>query len=146
MQDRIIEFANVLRRNGLRVSLSENVDAFRALELLGIEHPALFRVALRSTLVKRTVDLKPFEDLFDFFFYGIGRSLNDAEQQLIEQLNISPQEFQQLLERLQKIMREMEGELSELTRAVLSGDAGKLEQMLREAAAHEADRGSGESF
>jgi uncharacterized protein len=80
MQDRIIEFANVLRRNGLRVSLSENVDAFRALELLGIEHPALFRVALRSTLVKRTVDLKPFEDLFDFFFYGIGRSLNDAEQ------------------------------------------------------------------
>ena len=146
MQDRIIEFANVLRHNGLRVSLSENVDAFRALELLGIENPALFRVALRSTLVKRTIDLKAFEDLFDFFFYGIGHSVNDAEQRLMEQLNMSPQEFQQLLERLQTIIRQMEGELSELTRAVLSGDAGKLERMLREAAAHEAERARGESF
>ena len=31
MEDRIVEFANVLRRNGIRVSLSENMDAFRAL-------------------------------------------------------------------------------------------------------------------
>ena len=39
MQDRIIEFSNVLRRNGVRVSLSENIDAFRAIDLLGIENP-----------------------------------------------------------------------------------------------------------
>ena len=31
MEQRIIEFANVLRRNGVRVSLSENMDVFRAL-------------------------------------------------------------------------------------------------------------------
>ncbi|MGH7783162.1 MAG: hypothetical protein ACREO5_04890, partial [Candidatus Binatia bacterium] len=118
MQHRIIEFANVLRRNGVRVSLSENVDAFRALDLLGIESPALFRTALRSTLVKRTVDLKPFDELFDFFFYGIGRSLNQADQQLMEQLGLSPQEFQKLLEQIQKFIKQMEGELSELTRAI----------------------------
>ena len=70
MQDRIIEFANVLRRNGVRVSLSENVDAFRAVDLLGIENPLLFRAALRATLVKRSVDLVSFEELFDFFFFG----------------------------------------------------------------------------
>jgi uncharacterized protein with von Willebrand factor type A (vWA) domain len=29
MENRIIEFANVLRRNGVRVSVSENMDAFR---------------------------------------------------------------------------------------------------------------------
>jgi uncharacterized protein len=53
MEDRIIEFANVLRRNGVRVSLSENMDAFRALELIGIRDPSLFRNALRTTLIKR---------------------------------------------------------------------------------------------
>ena len=42
MEDRIIEFANVLRRNGVRVSLSENMDAFRALELIGIRDPFCF--------------------------------------------------------------------------------------------------------
>ena len=70
MQDQIIEFANVLRRNGVRVSLSENIDAFRAIDLLGIEDPSLFRAALRTTLVKRTIDLRPFDELFDLFFLG----------------------------------------------------------------------------
>ena len=72
MEDRIVEFANVLRRNGVRVSLSENMDAFRALGLVGIQDPHLFRHALRTTLVKRAGDVKPFEELFDFFFLGIG--------------------------------------------------------------------------
>jgi uncharacterized protein with von Willebrand factor type A (vWA) domain len=53
MEDRIVEFANVLRRNGVRVSLSENIDAFRALRLIGIHEPSLFRDALRATLVKQ---------------------------------------------------------------------------------------------
>ena len=51
MEERIIEFAGVLRRNGIRVSLSENMDAFRALELIGIGDPLLFRNALRNTLL-----------------------------------------------------------------------------------------------
>jgi hypothetical protein len=86
MQDQIIELANVLSRNGLRESLSENIDAFRAIELLGIENAPQFRDALRTTLVKRAVDLRPFEELFDFFFLGIGQSLNQADQRLMEQL------------------------------------------------------------
>ena len=53
MEARVIEFANILRRNGIRVSLSENMDAFRALELIGIADPQLFRNALRTTLIKR---------------------------------------------------------------------------------------------
>ena len=68
MEDRIVEFANVLRRNGVRVSLSENMDAFQALGLVGVRDPHLFRNALRTTLVKRASDVKPFEELFDFFF------------------------------------------------------------------------------
>ncbi|MPZ77016.1 MAG: VWA domain-containing protein [Deltaproteobacteria bacterium] len=146
MQDRIIEFANVLRRNGVRVSLSENVDAFRAVDLLGIENPSLFRAALRSTLVKRTVDLRPFEELFDFFFFGMGQSLNQADQQLMEQLGLTPQEFQKLLEQVETFLKQMEGELSDLTRALLRGDKGELERLLRQAAAVEAQEGTAESF
>jgi uncharacterized protein len=146
MQDRIIEFSNVLRRNGVRVSLSENIDAFRAIDLLGIENPLLFRAALRSTLVKRTVDLRAFEELFDSFFLGIGQSLNQADQQLMQQLGLSPQEFQKLLEQIDKFLQQMEGELSALTRALLRGNKGEMERLLRQAAASEADQGSAESF
>jgi uncharacterized protein len=146
MQDRIIEFSNVLRRNGVRVSLSENIDAFRAIDLLGIENPSLFRAALRSTLVKRTVDLRAFEELFDFFFFGIGQSLNQADQQLMQQLGLSPQEFQKLLEQIEKFVKQMEGELSALTRALLRGNKGEMERLLRQAAASEADQGSAERF
>jgi uncharacterized protein with von Willebrand factor type A (vWA) domain len=146
MQDRIIEFANVLRRNGVRVSLSENIDAFRAVDLLGVENASQFRAALRTTLVKRTIDLRPFEELFDFFFLGIGQSLNQADQQLMDQLGLSPQEFQNLLDRIDRFVKQMEGELSDLTRALLSGNKGELERLLRQAAAAEAERGSNQSF
>ncbi|MBI2230523.1 MAG: hypothetical protein HYU46_15670 [Deltaproteobacteria bacterium] len=57
MEERVIEFANVLRRNGVRVSLAENMDAFRALKSLGIADPLLFRHALRATLIKRGSDI-----------------------------------------------------------------------------------------
>lgn len=146
MQDRIIEFANILRRNGVRVSLAENLDAFRAIDLLGIESPLQFRAALRSTLVKRTVDLRPFDELFDFFFFGIGSSLEQADQQLMEQLGLTPAEFQKLLEQIQSFLRQMEGQLSELARALLGGDKGELERILREAASLEARQGTPESF
>ena len=59
MEDRIVEFAAVLRRNGIRVSLAESMDSFRALELTGIADPLLFRHALLTTLVKRATDVKP---------------------------------------------------------------------------------------
>ncbi len=146
MQERIIEFANVLRRNGVRVSLSENVDAFRAIDLLGIDDPALFRSALRSTLVKRAVDLKPFDELFDFFFFGIGRSLDQADQRMMEELGLTPQQYQHFLEQIQRYLREMEGELSDLTRALLSGDIAEVERLLREAAAAEQQQGSTAGF
>lgn len=146
MQGRIIEFANVLRRNGVRVSLSENVDAFRAIDLLGLEDPALFRSALRSTLVKRTVDLKPFDELFDFFFLGIGNALSQADERLMGQLNLTPQQFQQLVEQIQEFLKKMEGDLSGLTRALLSGDRAELERLLRDAVTLELQQGSGAGF
>ena len=146
MEDRIVEFANVLRRNGVRVSLSENMDAFRALGLIGIRDPLLFRNALRTTLVKRASDVKPFEELFDFFFLGIGEAIDSLDRRIMEELGLTPEQFQQMLEQIQRLLKEMEGDLSELTRALLTANRGELERLLREAASQEGEAGSPDSF
>ena len=146
MEDRIVEFTNVLRRNGMRVSLSENMDAFRALGLIGIQDPLLFRNALRSTLVKRPSDMRPFEELFDYFFLGIGEALDALDRRIMEELGLTAEQFQQMLEQIQRLLKQMEGDLSELTRALLTANRGELERLLREAASQEADSGSLDSF
>lgn len=146
MEDRIIEFANVLRRNGMRVSLSENMDAFRALGLVGLHDPLLFRNALRATLVKRSSDLRPFDELFDFFFLGIGRVIDSLDRRMMEELGLTPEEFQQMVEQVQILLQGMPGDLSGLTRALLTAERGELERLLREAAHHEAEAGSLEGF
>ncbi len=146
MDDQIVEFANVLRRNGVRVSLSENMDAFRALALLGIGDAALFRNALRTTLVKRASDVKPFEELFDYFFLGIGQAMDALDRRIMEELGLTPKEFQELLEQIQRLLKTMEGELSELTRALLTDNRAELERLLREAASQEAESIYPETF
>jgi uncharacterized protein len=146
MEDRIVEFANVLRRNGIRVSLSENMDAFRALGLVGVRNPLLFRNALRTTLVKRAADIKPFEEVFDFFFLGIGQAIDALDRRIMEELGLTPEQFQKMLEQIQRFLKEMQGDLFELTRALLTGNQGELERLLREAASQEAADGPQESF
>jgi uncharacterized protein with von Willebrand factor type A (vWA) domain len=146
VEDRIVEFAGVLRRNGVRVSVSENMDVFRALRLIGVADPVLFRHVLRTTLVKRASDLKPFEELFNYFFLGIGQAIDALDRRIMDELGITSAQFQELLERVQGLLRGMEGELSELTRALLSGNRAELERLLREAATQEADFDYPDSF
>jgi uncharacterized protein with von Willebrand factor type A (vWA) domain len=146
MEERIIEFAGVLRRNGIRVSLSENMDAFRALQLIGIRDPLLFRNALRTTLVKRAGDLKPFDELFDFYFLGIGQALDAVDRRIMEELGLTPEQFQEMLEQIQRLLKEMEGDLSELTKALLSHNRGELERLLKDAVEREMENGTPDSF
>jgi uncharacterized protein with von Willebrand factor type A (vWA) domain len=146
MEERIIEFAGVLRRNGIRVSLSENMDAFRALQLIGIRDPLLFRNALRTTLVKRAGDVKPFDELFDFYFRGIGQALDAVDRRIMEELGLTPEQFQEMLEQIQRLLKEMEGDLSELTKALLSHNRGELERLLKEALEREMEDGTPDSF
>jgi uncharacterized protein len=146
MEERIIEFAGVLRRNGIRVSLSENMDAFRALQLIGIGDPSLFRNALRTTLVKRAGDLKPFDELFDFYFLGIGQALDAVDRRIMEELGLTSEQFQEMLEQIQRLLKEMEGDLSELTKALLSHNRGELERLLNDALEREMKNGTPDSF
>ena len=137
MEDRIVEFSNILRCNGVRVSLSENMDAFRALELLGVEDAAQFKSALQSTLIKRSIDIKPFDNLFDLFFFGLRESLNESDRNMMGQMGLSPQEFQEMLEEIRRLLNRLGRNISFLAHALLSGDMGRLERLLREAATKE---------
>ncbi|MGH7872610.1 MAG: vWA domain-containing protein [Candidatus Binatia bacterium] len=146
MEDRLVEFSAVLRRNGIRVSLSESMDAFRALALLGIGDPLLFRNALRTTLVKRTSDVKPFDELFDFFFLGIGQALDAIDRRIMNELGLTPEQFQEMLEQIQRLLKEMEGDLSKLSKALLQNNRGEIERLLRDAMQQEAENGPPDSF
>jgi uncharacterized protein with von Willebrand factor type A (vWA) domain len=146
MEQRIVEFANVLRRNGVRVSLSENVDVFRALERVGVEDRHLFRDALRATLIKRAGDIQSFEELFDFFFFGLGQAIDALDRRMMEELGLSPNHYQEMLDQLQQLLKRLEGDLSDLTKALLAGDRGQLERLFREAARQELENGNQDGF
>jgi len=138
MDDRLVEFSNLLRRNGVRVSLAETIDAFRALGLLGIGDRANFREALRTTLVKRSIDIPTFNELFDLFFLGLGESFRESDRRIMAQMGLSPREFQELLEEIREFLDRFQENLSALARALLSGDTALVERLLREAGLRES--------
>jgi hypothetical protein len=134
MDEKLIEFSNLLRQNGLRVSLTESLDTFRALEVIGLADRPTVRAALRATMVKRGVDLPAYEQLFDLFFSGLSDTINALTTATQEAIELDEAAFQRLLEQLQQLIEEQGIELSQLARALLAADAGTLERLLREAA------------
>lgn len=113
MQERIIAFIKALRAAGVRVSLAESIDSFRALEALGITDRQLFHDALQATLVKDSRWHKPFEELFPLFFgTGDAPMLSDAagladldpedQQRLRQEIAQLREKLRELLERLRQ--------------------------------------------
>ncbi len=133
MDERIVEFTALLRANGLRVSMAEHLDAFSAVSRLGVGERERFRDVLRATMVKRSVDLRTFEELFDLFFAELGNVVQQAGQSLSQGLELSEAELQKLLDQLQELLGDLDMDVSELAQALLQNDTGRLEQMLREA-------------
>ena len=72
MEERIARFIAALRASGVRVSLAESQDAWRAIEQSGIKDREAFRLSLRATLVKDSANLVTFEELFPQYF-GTGQ-------------------------------------------------------------------------
>src|SRR2546428_13570207 len=75
MDAKLVEFSNLLRQNGLRVSLAESMDMLRALAAVGLPDRRTVRATLPATMVKRSVDLPIFETLFDPFFPGLADAI-----------------------------------------------------------------------
>lgn len=78
--DRHIAFVEALRAAGLPVSLSEGLDAVRAIGELGLEDRETLRAAYAATLVKRQPHRAGFEQVFDLYFPAlIGDGVSGAE-------------------------------------------------------------------
>jgi len=146
MERRVIEFTDLLRRNGLRVSISEHIDAFRTLALLGLGDRQILRDALRASMVKRASDLPLFDELFDLYFSGIGRIVRRAGEGRAAALDFSDAELSDFVEVLENVLAQLGIELSDLARALLMNDTGRLEQMLRRALSQAGVEGIQRSF
>src|SRR6266853_5168804 len=133
MQDKLVEFANLLRENGVRVSLAETLDAVAASEVTGLGERELFRSALRSTMVKRASELPVFEELFDIYFSGLGEIIKQASQAVQNALSMSDQEFQKFLDEVEKMLKKEGKNLSELAKQILQNNSGEMERKIREA-------------
>ena len=134
MDGKVVEFTALLRRNGVRVSLAETMDAFRALDTIGLSDRDTVRSALRTTAVKRSVDVPTFDRLFDLYFSGLGEAIREVTAATQAALGLDEDDFEHFLEQLEELLREQGIEMSPLAQALLRADAGRLEQMLRDAA------------
>jgi uncharacterized protein with von Willebrand factor type A (vWA) domain len=66
-------FIQELRRAGLPVSLTENLDAMEAVKHIPLEDREAFKFALAATLVKNAAHWKAFETVFEVYFSLRGR-------------------------------------------------------------------------
>jgi hypothetical protein len=148
MQRKILEFTNILRKSGIRVSTAEAIDAFTALDELSIEERGIFRDALRTTMVKRGEEVPTFDELFELFWSGFYDNLRQAFGEAGAALARLGTDLDQLLKQLAAQLEKMQGDLgdlSELARALLTTDLDQLEQLIR-AAAEAAGVGRIENF
>jgi hypothetical protein len=134
VDDRIRDFAGLLRTNGVRVSPAEVTDAVVAASLVGAGEREAFRGALRATLVKRARDVPVFDALFDLYFSALGRVVEGAERGLLADL--AEQGFLEgdELEMIARTLAELAREMSPLARAALEGDAAAVVRLLAGAA------------
>ena len=142
MQKKIIEFTNLLRKSGIRVSVAEAIDAFNALDELSLDDRDVFRDALRSAMVKRGDEIATYDELFYLFWSGFYDNLKGAFGDMEGDLAEKGIDLEQLLSQLAEMMQDMDGELdlSELAKAMLTQDMSQLENMIRAAA---EDAGAG---
>src|SRR5437762_5936953 len=133
MDAKLVEFSNLLRQNGLRVSLAESMDMLRALAVVGLPDRQTVRATLRATMVKRSVDLPTFETLFDLFFSGLADAIKELTAATASALEMSEEEFQRFIVQLKQRLEEAGIELSLLASALLVADYGRLVKVLRKA-------------
>ena len=57
-------------------------------------------------MVKRSVDLPAFDELFDLYFSALGQAIREASEATGKSLSASAEDYQKLLEQLEAIAKE----------------------------------------
>lgn len=78
----LMAFGRVLKEVGIKVSLSQVIDASRSLELVDVGRRGDFRTVLRSNLVSDKEEIPLFERVFDYFWQGQG--LEESPMELVQ--------------------------------------------------------------
>jgi uncharacterized protein with von Willebrand factor type A (vWA) domain len=131
---RIVEFAEVLRQNGIRVSPAEVQDAARAAAWVGLGDRTAFKEALRATMVKRALDEDAFVRAFDLYFSGAARMLEAIDESLARRIEEEGLLEGEELKALLAALRDLARGFSPLTQAALEGDRARLAALFRAAA------------
>src|SRR6266540_4329443 len=135
MLDVLQGFVHELRAAGLPVSMTENLDAMRAVEHIDIAERDLFKAALGATLVKHHHHRPAFDTVFDVYFslYSPGVDADGDVDEAWEQLNgeaaggggggeLSREELAEML--LEALMRMDHDELRRLAAMAVGAFAG----------------------
>lgn len=133
VEQRIVEFAEVLRQNGLKVSVGEVEDATRATAEVGLLDREQTRAVLKATLCKRAGDVTTFDRAFDFFFSGASRMLEGLDRSLAKRLEEEGLLEGDELEMIVAMLGSLAGQLAPLTQAALAGDRAALAGLMRRA-------------
>src|SRR5690349_984303 len=107
MDAKLVDFTNILRRNGIRVSLSENMDSLRSTALVGIHDRAILKDALRAAIIKRNIDEPAFDELFDIYFTGLGDAIKNSASSLMGNMQLDEAAFQALMDNLADILKDL---------------------------------------
>jgi uncharacterized protein with von Willebrand factor type A (vWA) domain len=137
VEKKILEFATILRKSGIRVSTAESIDSFVALEELSVEDREIFKDALRTTMVKRGEEIPTFDHLFDLFWSGFYDNLRESFGQAtggLAEMGVDVEELLRAIAQLLQSGNAESGDLSELARALLTTDLSQLENLIRMAA------------
>jgi len=131
---RLVEFSEVLRQNGLRISVSESLDAARAVGLSGLADREAFRAVLKSTLCKRAQDVDTFDRAFDFYFSGAAKTFEAIDRALLERIQEEKLLEGDDLAMLMHWLPRLQEALSPLSQAALQGNAAALARLFRQSA------------
>ena len=137
MQAKIIEFTNLLRKSGVRVSVAETIDAFESLDELSLDDREIFKDALRAAMVKRGDEIGTYDQLFDLFWSGVydGLRQNFGDMNAdLAQMGIDVDELMKQLAEMLENVQAGDLDISDLAKALLTQDLSMLEQMIRDAA------------
>lgn len=127
MDQRIAQFIAALRASGVRISLAESADAFKAIEEMGVQDKDTFRISMRSTLVKEARDLETFEKLFPMFFQA-----SQPPPMMDATKGMSPQEAQMLAQALRQFSEQLRQMLEKLVKGqpMSQQELNQLDQMV----------------
>src|SRR5208337_3447732 len=85
MQEKLVEFANLLRENGVRVSLAETLDAFSASEVTGLaEIIKQASQAVQNALSMSDQEFQKFLDQVEKMLQKEGKNLSELAKQLLQ--------------------------------------------------------------